>query len=225
MSIRNIRLNLLPPEYRPAPTVTVFPIFFGVIVGLVVLVVSIMFLLTQADLNEVSAKVERTTSEIVSLKPSVDSYDLIMSAVDGLRKRKDVFVYLDNSFTDWYLFIANIAPLVPENVWLFEISAETQRDALNAGRVSVRGRVAEGEVLPVSFFMENLEVSPYFTDVRFVDSILSYIVDKPVHEFTVEVEVKSPREFVREWKEPVAAENGNATNVDESAAAATPGET
>lgn len=195
MSIRNVRLNLLPQEYRPAPTITVFPFIFGITVGLAILFMLITFILNQAKAEGLKVKIATTQSEIDRLKPAVSEYDGLMAAMSDLDKRKAMFAYLDRGYVDWAEFIVNLAPLVPENVWLFELKSQTDTKLLNTAEVTISGRTADKRILPISFFMKNLESVPYFTDISFSESTIQFIEERALQQFGINVNVRSPRSY------------------------------
>ncbi len=206
MSIRNVRLNLLPPEFRPAPTVTVFPFIFGITVGLAILFMLITLILTQAKIEGLKGKIATTQAEIDRLKPAVSEYDGLIAAMSDLDKRKAMFAYLDRGYVDWAEFIVNLAPLVPENLWLFELKSQTDSKFENTAEVTIRGRTSDGKVLPVSFFMQNLESIGYFSNVRFNESTIQFVEQRPLQEFGITVNVKTPRSYIPP-KKPASESN------------------
>ena len=141
MSIRNIKLNLLPQEYRPAPTVTVFPFIFGLTVGVAILFMLITLILTQAKIENAKGRIASTQAQIDHMKPQADEYDRLSADVSALEKQKAVFAYLDRGFVDWAEFIVNLAPLVPEGVWLYEIKSQTEIESENTAKVEILGRL------------------------------------------------------------------------------------
>ncbi|MEP0814918.1 MAG: PilN domain-containing protein [bacterium] len=228
MSIRNIRLNLLPPEFRPAPTVTIFPIFFGLVVGLAVLFVIVTLLLTQSQIHSLTVKIDVTKQEIASLAPSVKEYDRISGEIAKVEKKKAMFNYLQNGFVDWPEFIRGISPLVPDDVWLYELRSETDKEKKNAGKITILGRTNSESILPVSHFMANIEATPMFRDVKYSSSQLSFINDLPVQDFQISVQVESRRDYIppepqKEESEP--AKGGSANKPAGNDAAAKPGAT
>ena len=200
MSIRNIRLNLLPPEFKPAPPVTGFSIFFGIIIGVAVTFILISVILTQARINNLKDSINNKKDQLSTMQSSLEKYDELSSLMIDTRKRKDMFAYLDNFYVDWAEFIANLSPILPDKVWLAEIVSETEKGGDNAGIVRIVGRTLDDKVLPISFFMRSLEDSPYFSDVTFDSTSMEFITDVPIQEFLLQVKVKSSRSYTRKEK-------------------------
>jgi Tfp pilus assembly protein PilN len=200
MSIRNIRLNLLPPEFKPAPPVTGFSIFFGIIIGVTIAFILVSIILTQGRISKLKDSIENKKGQLASMQEPLKRYDQLMAIMLDTRKRKEMFAYLDNYYVDWAEFISNLSPLLPEKVWLAEIASETAKGGGNAGTVRIVGRTLDNTVLPISFFMRNLDASPYFSDVTFEATSLQFITDKPIQEFSVSVKVKSSRSYTPKVK-------------------------
>jgi len=222
MSIRNIRLNLLPPEFRPAPTVSGFNVFFIVIIGVTVLFLLLTVATTQRRNNKLKSQIDNTRQEIVHMQKSARQYDRISAGMLVLKKKKEMFAYLDNRFIDWAGFIANLVPLVPKDLWIVEIEAEIDKDGMNRGDVAIVGRTSSAKLLPVVFLMQNLDASPYFGEVSFTESALGFIASKPVQEFTISVGVEGFKSYVPKKK---PASESDAEKDDEKVAAANTGAT
>ncbi len=227
MSIRNIRLNLLPPEFKPAPPVTGFSIFFGIIIGLTIAFILVSVILTTGRINKLKDSIENKKTQLVSMKEPLKRYDQITALMLDTRKQKEMFAYLDNYYVDWAEFIANLAPILPEKVWLAEIVSETTKGGGNSGSVRIIGRTSEYKVLPISFFMRNLEDSPYFNDVTFEETSLQFISDTPIQQFTVSVKVKSSRSYTPKVKPKTEDESakGKSKETDDDKTAANKEET
>jgi len=195
MSIRNIKLNLLPAEFRPAPTVTIFPVIFGIIVGLGVLFVIVSLLLTEARLSALNGQIVVANNGIAQLQPTVQAYDKIMSDRQEVDKRLDMFNYLDKDFVYWPDFISNLVPLVPDGVWITELDSQALDDHENGGQVVIKGRVKDAKVLPVAFFMQNLEASSLFSDVKLAQSVVQLVGEVPVQDFQISVNVQGKRDY------------------------------
>lgn len=216
MSIRNVRLNLLPAEYRPAPTITIFPFIFGVTVGLAILFMLITFILTNGKMESLKSRITTTEAELEHLKPAVSEYDKLMTAMSSLDKKKAMFAYIDRGYVDWAEFIVNLAPLVPEKVWLYELKSQTDPKLENTAKVTILGRTADGKILPISFFMKNLESVPYFSQVSFAESTFQFMDEKSIQDFSLTVQVKTPRSY-NPPKKPAQAGKEEASKDGDSA--------
>ena len=228
MTVRNIRLNLLPPEFRPTPTVTAFPIVFGILVGLGLLFMIITYLLTQSKVSGLESRIASYKQEIEVLKPVTDEYDTIVAAKLDIDKRKAMFSYIDKNYVYWPDFIASLTPLVPDNVWITELGTETLNDHENGGKVKIIGNTKDGKVLPVAFFMQNLKTSGIFSDVKLEQTQVQFINDLPVQEFTIEVQVKGVKDYTPPPPaKPKSDASGGSPNpgAPGTAAAAKPGAT
>ena len=232
MSIRNIKLNLLPPEFRPAPPVTGFSIFFGVMIGVTILFILVSLILTQGRANKLEDSLENKKRQLATMSDQLKEYDEKFAILQDTKHRKDMFSYLDNRFVDWPVFIANLVPLVPDKIWIVEINSTVDKEGGNKGTVTISGRTADEKILPIAFFMSKLEGSKYFQGVTFQESVLQLIKTKPIQEFSLTVKVQSekpvkPKEEPKKPKDTKKGEGSTKGNNDskENVAAAKPGAT
>lgn len=192
MSITNINLNLLPPDLRPRRVIHWVPIYTVTIIVALVVFVALNLLTTLWSLKSLNEKIVQDNKSKDSLTSAVQEFDYLSSVKNALEKRQLVFLYVQNGYIDWVTFIRELEGKIPRGVWLSDITTDKFPRASHAGHVNIRGKTSDNLLLSVAQFVENLEGSPYFSNVTFVRSTSLTQGATSVQEFAISLEFTPP---------------------------------
>ncbi|OPX22852.1 MAG: hypothetical protein B1H03_03320 [Planctomycetales bacterium 4484_113] len=173
-----IDINLLPPEFRPAPPVRWTPPFLALLYSLGLFLILWFIFHSMADLTAKREEIASVKNTIKMLKPFEEAYDASQDAVSTLENLKTLFAYLDTHYVDWPLFLRHLQPHVPAQVWLTAASSEVLKTAQvrgkgakketvsleHEGKITIEGSVNGYPLLPIATFLSNLRQDPYFVN-------------------------------------------------------------
>lgn len=192
MSITNINLNLLPPELRPRRVIHWIPIYTLTLIVALVVFVATNSIITLWNLRGVGERIDLHKADITRLTPFVQEYDYLNSVKAALEKRELMFLYVQNGYIDWVAFMRELEGKVPSGVWLTDLSTDKYASAAHAGHINIKGKTSDNLVLSIAQFVENLEESPYFSNVTFIRSSSVVFAGVDVQEFAVSLDFTPP---------------------------------
>lgn len=185
MPIR-IDINLLPPEFRPAPPVRWTPPYLALLYSLGLFLILWFIFYSYEQVSAKRAEIDSLETLITSLKPIEEAYDASRDAVSSLEDVKTLFAYLDTHYVDWPIFLSHLQPQVPSQIWLASATTEVVKTGQKTGeggkketvilehegKITVEGYVNGYPVLPIATFLNNLRQDPYFVDPRLDRTLL-----------------------------------------------------
>lgn len=122
---RRIDINLLPPEFRPAPAVRWLPPYLAFVYSIGAFLLLWVIFAHFAHVNSLKTDVKSLEKSVASYKPFEEAYEKSKLAIQDLEKLKKVFNALEATYVDWPLFLRKLEGKVPSGVWLTSISAQT----------------------------------------------------------------------------------------------------
>jgi len=181
-----IDINLLPPEFRPAPPVRWTPPYLALLYSLGLFLILWFIFHSMAHLTAKRDEIADVQREISTLKPFEEAYDAGRQAVSTLEEVRTLFAYLDYYYVDWPVFLSQLQPHVPSQVWLTAFAAEVLRTGQvkgkgekketvmleHEGKILIEGNVNGYPLLPIATFLNNLRQDPYFVDPRLEKTLL-----------------------------------------------------
>ncbi len=117
-------INLLPPEFRPAPAVRWLPPYLALVYSLAVFILIWAVASHFAKVGSLKADIESLDKSIKALAPFEKAYDEVKSSASEMDEIKKIFNALEAQYIDWPLFLTNLHRLVPESVWLTSVSGQ-----------------------------------------------------------------------------------------------------
>jgi len=181
-----IRINLLPPEERPAsrsfriPTKSPALLAIGLflLVAAPIAVTSVHQSRTTTTLRDA---VQEATAEQARLKPQIDQIHRLNQQTRELNHRIGVVAKLDEASTYYVQVLDEMSQILPRHIWLSRFEEDDRRPGV---------AVIEGFTftnLYVADLMVRLSKLDYFTDVVLVDIEQEAVEGRDVLNFEIEV--------------------------------------
>ena len=196
-------INLLPPEFRPAPPLRWTTPYLALLYSLAVFLVMWFAFHSYAEVVGVRSEVNEVAKRVESLKMYERAYDESQQAVESLGQVKTLFAYLDSGYVDWPIFMRKLQPYVPSQVWLTSTASEVlktedrrsksgKREKVtleHAGSITISGQVNGYLLLPIATFLNNLRQEPYFVNPVLLDTKLEEQTDSASRSFIITTRV------------------------------------
>jgi hypothetical protein len=122
-----IEINLLPPQYRAVER-TPLPVFLSVIAGIALIggaFVGLMFMLKGVQEKRETKDQRIATAEKKSKEAAL--VDQLKKDIEDAQKRVDTVIGIAESKVYWGLKLFQLTRLIPDNVWLDQLTI-TQKD-------------------------------------------------------------------------------------------------
>ncbi len=116
-----IDINLLPPEFKPAPAVGWLPPFLALIYSLTAFLIIWLVISHFVKVGALRSDIKSLEQSVKSLEPFETVYDQVKVAASDMESLKKVFNALDAHYLDWPIFLVKLDALVPESVWLTSV--------------------------------------------------------------------------------------------------------
>lgn len=200
--LEKVNINLLPIEERPVEKnkfkeflktggPIYIPVFIALILGLV------WFGLFNKQ-KRIEREIKEMDIELKDLAPKVAEVKDLMKKEKAISDKIDVLKKLSNSKYTRIKLLDEINRLIPEYTWLTAINEENT-DSTGAINIVIHGITTSN--FAVSNFMQFLEKSQYFTDIKLSFTQRNEIAGTETTEFEIRVK------FVEEKKPPKETKN------------------
>lgn len=160
-----IRVNLLPevqkaksPKAKVRREIPLTWIIAGLVVVLITCVgLGVFHMSLQRKADRVQADIQRLQEDIKRLKLDVQKVEQVKNQRNELNNKLAVIEKLKSNQRGPVHLLDQIASCIPQNVWLTELSENGQ--SMNINGMSM-------DHIQISRFMQNLEKSPFFSNVN-----------------------------------------------------------
>ncbi|RMD98546.1 MAG: hypothetical protein D6812_13245 [Deltaproteobacteria bacterium] len=165
-----IKINLLPsakrakPRKRKVPAVSPVAVIGGVIqILLVMLIIGVIHLQLERERKQLQIEIARVDEELKAMQKNIRQIETYKKTSALLRQKLQIIEDLKKAKQGPIHLMEELSISIPEKVWLQEFD--------NLGkRLKLKGFAVE--IVHVSDFMQNLENSPYFSNVE-LDEVTS----------------------------------------------------
>ncbi|MDA3793443.1 MAG: PilN domain-containing protein [Elusimicrobia bacterium] len=157
-----IRINLLPKEIAQKAAAKKRGILIAWIVLLVVAIFIGIYLLRVAKLTAVNGDIKEVQSELNKLESTVKKVNDIQKRKDRLNRKITVIKNLMKSRLLYPIFFEEMAMVMPSSVWLTSLNTST-----GEGKLTLSMGVNAADNYAVADFINALEISDNFTDIKF----------------------------------------------------------
>lgn len=126
-----IRVNLLPPEMRGRQLA--FRRVFTLIASAVFLLLFLLYAYDYMELRSLEQKQRQAQESHALLKRSEQRQAEIEQKRQKIAAKNAILVELSKSNTSWHAVLIHISDLIPDNIWLREISLNEKRELIIKG--------------------------------------------------------------------------------------------
>ncbi|RME50636.1 MAG: hypothetical protein D6795_09730 [Deltaproteobacteria bacterium] len=159
-----IKINLLPsakrakPRKRKVPAVSPVAVIGGVIqILLVMLIIGVIHLQVERQRKQLQIEIARIDEELKAMRGNIRQIETYKKTTRLLRQKLQIIEDLKKAKQGPIHLMEELSISIPEKVWLQEFD--------NLGKqLKLKGFAVE--IVHVSDFMQNLENSPYFSEVK-----------------------------------------------------------
>jgi len=180
-----IRINLLPPEDRPASRRITLPssglVLPIALFALLAAPIGVTMLHQSKKLSGLQTAVAEAREESIRLKPQIDRIHQLNKQTQELNHRINVVAELDTKSTYVVEVLDAISDVVPKHMWLTRVEEDEKR----SNTMAIEGVTFTN--LAVADLMVRLEKSGYFDDVLLVIIEDEAIEGRQALRFEVEV--------------------------------------
>lgn len=171
-----IRINLLPREAVRrrafAPRVVIL-----LLIGVIFALVSVSTLYLNARNARIRAAIKAVDTQIEALRPAVARVEALRKEIEIARRKEQILRRLEALRIPWAIVLAEMRTVMPQDVWLVQVSAADDGGLIFSGFGLTYESVAR--------FMVNLEASPMFEGIDLTIGQKQKIGAREVVNFTV----------------------------------------
>lgn len=115
----------------------------------------------QSNIDNLNTQVAAVDAQMQSLKAELDTVERLKKEKNKLLSEVDAIKSLSRKRYAYVKVLDSLQSLIPEKAWITKLSFKDKM-------ISIDGRATEDSV--ISYFMQNLEESAYFSNVTWVNS-------------------------------------------------------
>lgn len=190
--MQEIRLNLLPVEYRVAKSNLTWVFsrkFVWPMILLITTAVSCMtyWVVLNDELNSLQDTISTQNSRIEKLKPVEKKVKSLVTKIDKIERKNKALVGIQFSKTRWINIFQDLAAILPSNSWLTSIKQVQDN-------VSLKLNVSTRQFADIAQYMIDLEKRNSFSQVKLIK--INTINDNNSQSFKYEIELTLNDEFL-----------------------------
>jgi len=157
-----IHVNLLPPEFEPAPSEINPAIILAPVATVVMIGLFIFYRQQSSAVENQQDQIKKAQNEIKQLEPIIARVEELERQKVELNKKKGVIQTLENERLTYPQLMEDLVRLLPSNIWLTNMTTVNQANGAN---MDVTLMVTALDNYAIADLISNLENSLIFTDV------------------------------------------------------------
>ena len=177
-----VKINLLPVRASAKKEILMVQLTIAVMMLLLTLAVLgfLHFSLT-GETNEVSSSISKAETELIKLNKVKAKVDKFKKDSKALKEKLDVIKVLSLESTGAVYLMESLVDVTPDNLWI---------ESLKEAKSSYTMTGISLDYDTIARFMINMELSPFFDQVKIKSSKQKKIGDQSVHDFTIQTVFK-----------------------------------
>ena len=181
-----IRINLLPPEYAEAQTRKERNFILAVVGVALSFFLIVVYGFKKAQSADLDRKIIQSESDLKKYQAIVDQIQNIEQQKNKLASKRDVIRNLNSSRLIYPVFLEDLLPLIPADVWVSDFELQRQSGSTLEYRLSSKAL----SNYALATWISNLEQSVHFSAVKLDQITYEYSGDKekgapPVLSFSI----------------------------------------
>lgn len=180
-----MRINLLPPEYRPQPLVELRRVFLLTAAIIVFLVSLVFFGWNYLTCNNLAEQITVLEGQIAAYEPALAELEGLEAFIAKVRQWEDEVEKIGGLYPRHQQFLWSLAAALPQEAWLTEV-------AITSGRkLSIRGNSLN--FLAIGRLLENINGVAFFRS-SFLKEMHEVTQDEVTsYQFAIEIEAGGDR--------------------------------
>lgn len=179
-----VKINLLPVRATAKKEILMVQATIAVLILVLVLaILGFMHFSLSGKIESVNLSITKAQDELTRLNKVKAKVDKFKKDSKALEKKLDVIKVLSLERTGAVYLMEALVDATPDNLWI-----ESLKDAKSS--YTMTGISLDYDT--IARFMTNMELSPFFDNVRIKSSKQKKIGDQVVHNFTIQAKFKVP---------------------------------